>query len=728
MVRKILFSVFLWTSGIYIQAQLIVNNTGQYQNGMWLVKNIFVQDSLIVFWFGPQPQWPNTNQIGAFNGVNTNIGIDTGIIMVTAPATDALVGGNAVGPGGPMTDAQLQALQQQMGITGGLFSIARIEFDFISYADSLEFEYVFASKEYQSYTCTAFNDVFGFFLTGPGINNAPSNQITTQNIALIPGTNIPVAINTLNGGAPTGGGNAAICLAANPNFVAHSIYFNNAPLGTSYNGATKPLKAVAKVQCGNYYRIKLAIANVSDNALNSAVFLRANSFKIPKLEMYHTGNSPGYLNKGDTISESCGSFPIVFKRTFNTQIPLTIKFNTGGTAIAGTDYIALPDSFVIAPGKVYDTLWVTPINNKISQQPRLLSFNTYYTWSPCYQYPLDTVRIWIRDPKPMNGGILNKSGYDTVYCPGDSIKLEVLMTGGEGKAFGWWADGDTNKVRWFSVLSDTTVFFYITDSCYSDTIVLSKALYANTSKDITIETLDYGICQGEKIQIEATFTGDKPPFTFGWQGGFPQDTRMTVQPMDTTFYYFIVTDKCGNVKVDSSVVYVYPEPEAAFRAEQISFVELAVQMFNNSKKANAYFWDFGDGKTSILQNPKHIYSTPGSYIVTLVASNEFGCQDTIRRNINVRRDFLIYIPNSFTPNGDGKNDVFQVTAEGIEGYQIQIFNRWGQMVFESNDVTNSWDGKYLNQDAPQGLYLYKILVTLKNDVKEERSGTIHLIR
>lgn len=728
MIKKGILGAFFYLAVFSSNAQLVVNNTGQYQNGLWLVKNVFVQDSLIVFWFGPQAQWPNTNQIGAFNGVNTNIGIDTGIIMVTAPATDALVGGNATGPGGTMTDPQLQALQQQMGITGGLFSIARIEFDFISYADSLEFEYVFASKEYQSYTCTAFNDVFGFFLTGPGINGAPSTQVTTQNIALIPGTNIPVAINTLNGGAPTGGGSAAICLAANPNYVAHSIYFNNAPTGTSYNGATKPLKAVAQVQCGQYYRIKLAIANVSDNALNSAVFLRANSFKVPSLEMYHAGNSPGYLNKGDTISESCGAFPIIFKRTLNTQIPLTIKFNVGGTAVAGTDYVALPDSFVISAGKVYDTLWVTPIHNKIPQQPRLLSFNTYYTWSPCYQYPLDTVRIWIRDPITMNGGILNKSGFDTVYCPGDSIKLEALMTGGEGGTFGWWSDGDTNKTRSFSILGDTTLYYYITDSCYSDTVILSKNLYANTNNNITIETLDYGICQGEKIQIEASFSGDKPPFSFNWQGGFPQDTRMTVQPNDTSTFYFIVTDHCGNFKIDSTIVYVYPEPVAAFRAEQISFVELAVQMFNNSEKANAFYWDFGDGNTSVLPNPKHIYSAPGSYTITLVATNEFGCQDTVRRNITVQRDFLIYIPNSFTPNGDGVNDVFKVVANGIERYKIQIFNRWGQMVFESENIEQSWDGTYLNGDAPQGLYLYKIQITLKNDVKEVRSGNLYLIR
>lgn len=713
---------------LFTSAQLVVNNTGQYQNGLWLVKNIFVQDSMIVFWFGPQPQWPNTNQIGAFNGVNTNIGIDTGILMVTAPATDALVGGNATGPGGPMTDAQLQALQQQMGITGGLFSIARIEFDFISYADSLEFEYVFASKEYQSYTCTSFNDVFGFFLTGPGINGAPANQITTQNIALIPGTNIPVAINTLNGGAPTGGGSAAICLAANPNFVAHSIYFNNNPSGTSYNGATKVLKAVASVQCGNYYRIKLAIANVSDNALNSAVFLRANSFKIPKLEMYHVGNSPGSQIVGDTISESCGAFPIVLKRTFNTQIPLTLKFNLGGTAVSGTDYVAFPDSFVIPAGKVYDTLWITPINNKFSQPPRLLSFNLVSSWSPCYQYPLDTVRIWIRDPKPFNAGILNKSGTDTVYCPGDTVTLEVIKTGGEGGSFGWWHDGDTNTTRTFTITNDTTLYFYVTDSCFSDTLILSKEIFVNHSNEITIETFDYGICRGEKIQIEAQFNGDKPPFTYNWQGGFPQETRMTVQPSDTTVYYFVVTDACGNVKVDSSIVYVYPDPEASFRAEQISFVELAVQMFNNSKNATAYQWNFGDGNSSILPNPKHIYASPGTYMITLIASNEYGCQDTISRTINVRRDFLIYIPNSFTPNGDGVNDVFKVHAEGIEGYHMQIFNRWGQMVFESFDVNNSWDGSFQNQQAPQGLYLYKITVTLKNDVKEYRSGNVYLIR
>src|SRR5690606_20583855 len=100
------------------------------------------------------------------------------------------------------------------------------------------------------------------------------------NLALIPGTNTPVAINTINSGVPSGG-SASMCLAANPNFVAHSIYFVNNqstfPQTVNYPGFTVPLTAKAQVQCGQTYHIKLAISDVSDGALNSAVFLKANS-------------------------------------------------------------------------------------------------------------------------------------------------------------------------------------------------------------------------------------------------------------------------------------------------------------------------------------------------------------------------------------------------------------------------------------------------------------------
>src|SRR5690606_1780277 len=98
-----------------------------------------------------------------------------------------------------------------------------LEFDFVPNGDSLMFRYVFASKEYPGYTCSSFNDAFGFFISGPGINGPFSNNAI--NIALIPGTDVPVAINTLNSGTPSGGNLASTCFNANPDWVEHSMYF-----------------------------------------------------------------------------------------------------------------------------------------------------------------------------------------------------------------------------------------------------------------------------------------------------------------------------------------------------------------------------------------------------------------------------------------------------------------------------------------------------------------------
>jgi hypothetical protein len=167
-----------------------------------------------------------------------------------------------------------------VAISGGLTmnNCAILEFDFTASTDTFLIDYIFASQEYPEFTCSAFNDAVGIFLSGPGIDGPFSNG--AANIALIPGTDIPVAINTVNSGA-TGVGNVNNCLDANPNFVEDSIYFIlNAPqLENSivYPGHTHMLTAFASLIPGETYHFKFAIGNAADQAFQSAVMMRKGS-------------------------------------------------------------------------------------------------------------------------------------------------------------------------------------------------------------------------------------------------------------------------------------------------------------------------------------------------------------------------------------------------------------------------------------------------------------------
>ena len=154
---------------------------------------------------------------------------------------------------------------------------------------------------------------------------------------------------------------------------------------------------------------------------------------------------------------------------------------------------------------------------------------------------------------------------------------------------------------------------------------------------------------------------------------------------------------------------------------------------NLSTNATVYFWDFGDGNNTNMTNPTHIYDQqPGYYAITLVAFNEIGCSDTAVGTIQLIEELFIYVPNTFTPNNSGTNDVFlPIIDSGIDDatYKLQLFNRWGEMVFESKDKTVGWDGTYRGSIVQDGIFTWKI--TFKspdNDKEYEYIGHVNLLK
>jgi len=194
------------------------------------------------------------------NGLASGIGIEEGIILSTGYAESAIGPNNddgATGNNGLVGDSDLNAL-----IPGSTtFDASVLEFDFVSTSGNVYFNYVFASEEYNEFVNTAFNDVFGFFLNG-------------TNIALIPGTNTPVSINNINGGNPYGFN------ATNPQLFNNNDLQNGGPFyNIQYDGFTKVLTAQFEgLEIGKTHRIKLAIADVGDRSLDSAVFIQAGTF------------------------------------------------------------------------------------------------------------------------------------------------------------------------------------------------------------------------------------------------------------------------------------------------------------------------------------------------------------------------------------------------------------------------------------------------------------------
>ncbi|WP_298222158.1 choice-of-anchor L domain-containing protein, partial [Flavobacterium sp.] len=289
MKKKILYLLLLITSGL-VRAQLIVTNT---QTPAQLVQNVLVDSSVVPtnIMFNGASGTANVvrDQAAKFstNFNATNLGLSQGLLLTTGKAIYALGPNNfhndtntcqIISPTAAASDPDLALLS---GNTIG--SCAVLEFDFVATGLELNFDFVFASEEYAGYV-NSINDAFGFFLRGPGITGPYAGG--AKNIALIPSTNIPITINSVNNG-PNNNGTCSNC----------AYYINNSPTGVNpntstvptveYDGFTTVLTAKANLQCGQTYHIKLAVGNIADDLLDSAVFLKG--FRIKPMELSVSG-------------------------------------------------------------------------------------------------------------------------------------------------------------------------------------------------------------------------------------------------------------------------------------------------------------------------------------------------------------------------------------------------------------------------------------------------------
>jgi len=342
--------------------------------------------------------------IGVFlNGQNA-VGITRGIVLTTgrvaSDAANSVIGCDRLGADFASTSNGSTANFPLLAglTTGPLRDIAYITIRFCPTSDTLRFSYCFASEEYPEYGCSQYNDVFGFFISGPG-------YATPKNIALIPGTNLPVAINNLH----PANNSIAGCTPFNEAF-----YNNNTGtmLQPTYDGLTDVFVATAIVQPCKEYVMQIAIADVNDARWDSGVFLAAKSFGTSSLKA-EIVTPPASA----TMAEGCDSLTLRITLPEPTLADRTISLNIRGTAVNGTDYCAIvdgvkgpmPTSVRFKPGQ--DTLDI-PLFAKLDNSTEITeTILIDYQRNPCRR---DTVRAFIVD----NIMKAPKLRPDTLLCSG----------------------------------------------------------------------------------------------------------------------------------------------------------------------------------------------------------------------------------------------------------------------------------------------------------------------
>ncbi len=310
----------------------------------------------------------NPLSVGYFRNGGEAVNLNQGVLMTTgyaATQTDGF-GADATGRAFAGVDNESTAWDmdiRQITAPVPMENISKYTIQFIPRADTLSFRYVFASEEYPLFVCSEFNDVFGFFISGPGINGPYENG--GINIAKIPNTDLPVRINTVNGGPPETGNPSPACLPPEGSVEFTHLFNVNRDDGDEqpvYGGFTDVFEAIIPVQACQEYTIKLVIADIQDTNYDSGVFLEARSFASPALQSRLLTTS---LNQ--TIAEGCDSATVVFSLPYLTKNDYDIEVDLLGTAAQEIDYTGIPSRIRIPSGDSSVAITIRAIEDLIPE-------------------------------------------------------------------------------------------------------------------------------------------------------------------------------------------------------------------------------------------------------------------------------------------------------------------------------------------------------------------------
>ena len=456
-------------------AQITISNTNPYNNSNHLINSVLLGGGVFANNVSYQG---DPIQVGFFNAINSNLGIDSGIVLSTGDIIDLDPNFFGFGniPSSTNSDPDLlnvansvpALINQPFNVTG-IFDVATLEFDFIPNSDTLSFNYVFGSDEYLTWINSEYNDVFGFFISGPGISGPyaspsgfPNGSI---NIANVPNSTppLPITISSVN------------------NLLNSQYYIDNQstfPQTISCNGFTTSFTATTLVQCGEIYHIRLALADGSDANLDSWVFLKAGSFSSNG----SVSVSSGIANSDTLLYEGCNAAYFTFDRP-DASNDFIVYFDVDGTATPSLDYPEISDSLVIPAGQFSDTLFIYPNLDTISESTETVILNVIY--ERCSGI-LDTVtaNIYISDYPPLY--LTLPDSLNICHQLFESATIKSEWGGGiEPKSLTWSNGANQDSII---VSPDSTQLFTlnISDGC---------------NQEISDSTLVWNQCPIENINI-----------------------------------------------------------------------------------------------------------------------------------------------------------------------------------------------------------------------------------
>lgn len=625
----------------------------------FLIENIFIGGDCF--------DVSNINAIGASQGRGvfvsgtSSVGMERGIILSTGQVAQAPgpCSGFASATNGGNSDADLAQLA---GIN--VADASGIEFDFIPTIDQLTFNFSFGSEEYCEWV-GSYNDAFGFFISGPGINGPFSNN--AENIALIPGTNTNVAINTVNHQTNTN--------YFNPN-AANCNGITNCP-DIKYDGYTHVFQALATnlVPCETYH-IKLVVGDANDQIFDTAVFLEANSFDAGG-EFAIDSQVPG--TAGNEAVEGCQDGLFVFQRiSFELDEPLTITFTVGGTATSGEDYVPFVTTITIPAGESLYLLPVEILSDLLAEGAETITIELPEDACSCLG---QTAEIIIIDYEPME--IVTE---DITVCGVQSSTIAPVITGGAPLYSYQWSNNQTTPTITVSPNATTTYTVTVTDDC-GESVTASTTVNVEPAPTATLSG-SAALCAEDPnptATLTVTFTGPGPWNLVYTYNGQPQTpiTGITENPFE------IIVTELGNYTLFSTSNPYCPGTVSGSAVITEVDVNLSIVPFNvlcnggttgsinltvlSGDPVYTYQWN----NAPSVEDPNNLPA--GSYSVTVTDNN--GCSETISTTLTEPTELTadVEIATPVSCNGSYTGAINLTVQGGVQNYLYSWNNGMSNM-------------------------------------------------
>ncbi len=555
---------------------------------------------------------------------NTELGTSEGILLTTGRAINAIGPNDATGlptivngecldcdlydngfPGSPLLTAA----------NGGLatFDACTFEFDIVPQGDSLSFDFIFASEEYLEWVGSSFNDVFGFFVTGPNVG-------VDVNIALIPGTAEPVAINSVNH-------------IVNTDFFFH----NENPPGQQiqYDGFTVGLTAaIGNLTPCEVYRIKLIIADGSDRLYDSAVFINQINSNPISITTSTVGGT-------DFMVEGCNDGTVLFESTFVPNTDLEVNFSLSGTAEFGVDYTTVPDltgvydavndfyTLIIPAGETSISFEIFPIADGIDEGSEFITIQLIdqlcegFLFQSSVDFEIvDEIEVAI-DPST------------AVICNGQCVTLTGTALQEGNASFEWSPlEGIDDPNSLIVEVCPTTTTTYTLTSTLANCVVSASATVTVTEPELAFDVTNITCIDGTSGEIRPEITNATPPYTYSWTfNGAPFSNDSELFGLSAGTYCLTIVDSegctttsCTEV-IEEDVLAISSFQFSQYTCSPISCTNacdgsISIQVIGGTG-VYTYSWTDSDG-AAVVGNAIADNLCAGTY--TVVVTDELGCE------------------------------------------------------------------------------------------------------